>query len=47
MLDGKELREKKEREQMEIFVFDFLDCKEKLWDSGAMVYIRIARGFHL
>ena len=50
MLDGKE-RTKKERrkkeEQIEIFTFDFLDCEEKSWDSGAMIYIRIGKGFHL
>ena len=39
--------EKKKKNKIEIFAFDFLDCEEKQWNSGAMLYIRIAKGFHL
>ena len=51
LMEKKE-RKKKERRQkkknkIEIFAFDFLDCKEKSWDSGAIFCIRIAKGFHL
>ena len=46
MLDGKEERRKK-KYTIVIFVFDFLDCEEKSWDSEAIFYIRIAKGFHL
>ena len=44
MLDEKE---EEEKEQNRNFAFDFLDCEEKSWDSGAIFYIRIARSFHL
>ena len=49
MLDGKkkEKRKKKKEEQMENFSFDLLDCEEKSWNSGAIFYIKIAKGFHL
>ena len=50
MLDGKKEEEeerKKKKNKIEIFMFDFLNCEEKLWDSGALFYIRIAKGFHL
>ena len=49
MLDGKGRRNKEERKknQIEIFTFDFLDCEEKEWNSGAIFDIRIAKGFHL
>ena len=49
MLVGKEERKKKERKKnkIESFVFDFLNCEEKSWDSGTMFYIRIAKRFHL
>ena len=50
MLDEKE--RKKERKnnnnnKIEIFTFDFLDYEGKTWDSGAIFYIRTAKGFHL
>ena len=44
--DGKEERKKK-KSKIEIFMFDFPDCEEKSWDSGAVFYIRIAKGFCL
>ena len=40
-------KKKKEEERNGNFLFDFLDCEEKLWDSGAIFDIRIAKGFHL
>ena len=43
---NKNKRERKE-EQNQIFAFDFLDCEEKSWDSEAIFWIRIAKGFHL
>ena len=45
MLDEKEERRKKNK--IEIFMFDFLNCEEKSQDSGGIFYIRIAKGFHL
>ena len=55
MLDGikkkkkkkKDERSKKKNNNIKIFTFDFFDCEEKSWDSGAIFYIRIAWGFHL
>ena len=49
MLDQKknEDRRRRKKNKIEIFMFDFLDCEEKSWDSGALFDIRIARGFHL
>ena len=49
MLGGKERKKerKKKKNKIEMFAFDFLDGEEKSWDSGAMFYIRIAKGFHL
>ena len=51
MLDGKKEEEEEERRKkkskIKIFLFDFLNCKEKSWDSGAIFYIRIAKGFRL
>ena len=43
----KEKKKKKKKKKIEIFTFDFLDCEEKSWDSGAIFDIRIAKGFHL
>ena len=43
----KERRKKKRKNKIEIFAFDFLDCEEKYWNSGALFHIRIAKGFHL
>ena len=40
-------RRKKKKNKIEILAFDFLDCEEKSWDSGAIFNIRIAKGFHL
>ena len=45
MKKKKERRKKKNK--IDIFAFDFLDCDEKSWDSGALFDIRIANGFHL
>ena len=51
MFDEQEERrrknKKKKKNKIEIFTFDFLNCKEKSWDSGAIFDIRIAKGFHL
>ena len=47
MFDGKEEKKKKKNNKIKIFTFDFLDCEEKSWDSVAVFYIRIAKGFHL
>ena len=51
MLDEKEKRRKKEeerrKEHIKLFAFNFLNCEDRSWDSGAMFYIRIAKGFHL
>ena len=46
MLIGIEEEERK-KNKIEIFAFDFLDCEEKSWNSGAKFYIRIAKDFHL
>ena len=47
MFDGKEERkkERKKNNKIKIFMFDFLDCEEKSWDSGTTFDIRIAQGF--
>ena len=48
MLIGKEEEGEEERKnKIEIFVFDFLDCEEKSWNFEAVVYVRIAKDFHL
>ena len=55
MLVGKEQKRKKERRrkkkakknEIDLFAFDFLDCEVKSWDSGAIFYIRIVKGFYL
>ena len=47
MKKKKEERKKKKKSKIEIFAFDFLDCEEKSWDSGAIFYITIAKSFHL
>ena len=44
---NKERKKKEEENKIEIFMFDFLDCEEKSWDSEAIFDIRIAKGFHL
>ena len=33
--------------KIEIFAFDFLDCDENSWNSGAIFDVRIAKGFCL
>ena len=45
----KEERKKDERKNNKIGIsaFNFLDCEERLWDSRAIFYTRIAKGFHL
>ena len=45
MSDEKE--EERKENKIEIFAFNFLNCEEKYWNSEAIFYIRIARGFHL
>ena len=44
MLDEEEERRKKkkdeEEEQNQNFAFNFLDCEEKSWDSGAIFDLR-------
>ena len=49
MLDGKEERRKKKSKKYKIKIlpFEFLDCEEKSWDSWAIFYIRLTKGFHL
>ena len=39
----KERKKTKNKSKIEFFTFDFLDCEEKSWDSGAIFNIRIAR----
>ena len=47
MLDEKKKeRRNKKKKKIEILVFDFLNCEERSWDSGAIFNIRIAKGFH-
>ena len=36
---------RKKKNKIEIFTFDFHDCEEKSWNSGAIFYLRIAKGF--
>ena len=38
---------RKKNNKIEIFTFNFVDCEEKSWDSGAIFDIRIANCFHL
>ena len=47
MLDGneKQKKERKKKSKIEIFAFNFFNCKEKSWDSGAIFFIRIAKVF--
>ena len=44
---NKKKTKKEEGKQNRNFVFNFLDCEGKQWNSGAIFYIRIAKGFHL
>ena len=40
-MEHKERRKKKERKkksEIKVLTFDFLDCEEKSWDSGAIFY---------
>ena len=39
MKKNKEERRRK-KNKIEIVVFDFLNCEEKSWDSGAILYAR-------
>ena len=43
----KKKKERKKKNKMEIFMFNFLKCEEKYWNSGAIFYVRIAKGFHV
>ena len=47
MKKKKERRSKKKEEQNRNFMFDFLDCEKKSWESWTIFDIRIAKGFHL
>ena len=40
-------KERKKKNKVEIFRFDFLNCEEKSYDSVVIFYIRIAKSFHL
>ena len=42
-----EKKKKKNNNKIEIFAFDFLDCEEKSWNSGDILDIGIAKGFHV
>ena len=42
-----EEEERKKKNKIKILMFDFLKCEEKSWDSGAIFYVRVAKGFHL
>ena len=41
-----ERRKKNKNNKIQFFAFDFLDWEERSWDSGAIFYIRIAKGLH-
>ena len=46
--ERKKEREKKQRKKKTgIFTFNFLNCEEKHWTSGAIFDTRIAKGFHV
>ena len=45
--EEEERNKKKEEERNRNFTFDILDCEEKSWESGAIFYIRVAKGFNL
>ena len=45
--EEEEVKRRKKKNKIEIFVFDFLGCEEKSWDSGAIFDIEIAKSFHL
>ena len=47
LMKKKTERRKKKKNKFKTLAFDFLDCEEKSWDSGAMFNIIIAKGFHL
>ena len=40
-------KERKKKNKSKIFTFNFPNCEEKQWNSGAIFYIRIAKGFRL
>ena len=37
----KKVEEERKKDEIEIFAFDFLDCEEKPWDSGAIFDITV------
>ena len=43
----REKKERKKKEQIEIFMFDFLNIEKDWWNSGSMFYIRIAKAIHV
>ena len=43
----KKERRREKKNKIKTFAFDFLDCEEKSWSSGAIFDIRIAKTFHL
>ena len=45
--ERKKERKNNNNNKIEIFALNFLDCEEKSWNSGALSYVRIAKGFHL
>ena len=52
-MEKKERRKKERRKngrkknKSKTFVFDFLNYEDKSWNSGTILYIRIAKGFRL
>ena len=46
-MEKKKERRRRKNNKMKIFTFDFLDSEEKQLNSGAIFYIRIAKGFLL
>ena len=40
-------KERKKKNKIEISMFNFLDCEEMQWNSGAIYYIRMAKDFYL
>ena len=40
-------KEEERRTKIDICTFDFLNCEKEKWNSGIVLYIRIAKGFHL
>ena len=47
VMEKKKKKKKARKNKIGIFAFDFLDCEETSWNSGAIFYITIAKSFHL